>query len=64
MATDDDMPCGDCGACGEPVDHDKTGICGKCGQAFHWDRCGGWVNGEHECKGCDPYADEDDGNGE
>lgn len=44
--------CGDCSVCGESVDHSGAGFCHKCGQAFHWGRCGGWGENDHECDNC------------
>lgn len=52
MSSDDDMPCGECSACGDYVDHSRAGFCGTCGSAFHWPRCGGWVGGKHKCNAC------------
>ena len=52
MNPDDLEPVGDCIVCGEMVDHYEMGVCNSCDGIFHWSRCGGWGNTEHECNLC------------
>lgn len=56
--SEDDMPCGDCCVCDEPVDHSDAGFCATCKGAFHWHRCGGWHGSEHACENCHSTEDE------
>ena len=46
------MPCGCCPVCEEQIDFADAGVCKTCGEAFHWNCCGGWVNGKHCCDNC------------
>lgn len=65
--SEDDMPCGLCCVCDEPVDHSKAGFCYVCQQPFHWTRCGGWGKSkdhtygrtEHICDNCKTEEDEE-----
>lgn len=46
---EDQMPCGNCVVCGEPLDFADAGFCIDCQGGFHWGRCGGWSGGVHRC---------------
>lgn len=51
--------CGECPVCDSPVDHSDAGFCDSCGRAFHWGKCGTWINGKHCCFECGSEDDED-----
>jgi hypothetical protein len=54
---EDEMPCGLCPVCDDPVDHSDAGFCVHCGLAFHWSGCGQWHDDQHTCNNCKPKDD-------
>lgn len=47
-----DMPCGLCCVCDEPLDFSDMAVCEHCAQGFHWGECGGWEGMKRVCERC------------